>query len=154
MRQRFRAPWPRFVLAVTVTGFLAAAPAFPSGFQVMTQGARATGMGLAFAGIADDPSAIFYNPAGIAQGRILDAQIGDSIIVPSARFTAQGGATTRSASGVVPPFQAYLSAGVHDDLSLGVGVFTPYGLTVNWPDGRKQQVTGLEVDRYHRIAQQ
>ena len=47
MRQRFRAPWPRFVLAVTVTGFLAAAPAFPSGFQVQAQGAKAIGMGLA-----------------------------------------------------------------------------------------------------------
>ena len=52
MRQRLRAPWPRVVFAATVVGFLAAAPAFPSGFQVMTQGAKATGMGLAFTGIA------------------------------------------------------------------------------------------------------
>ena len=47
MRHRHRVPVPRALVAVAVLGFLAAVPAFPSGFQVMTQGARATGMGLA-----------------------------------------------------------------------------------------------------------
>jgi hypothetical protein len=49
---------------------------------------------------------------------------------------------------------SYLSSGDRRML-FGLAAETkPMSLTVNWPDGRKQQVTGLEVDRYHRIAQQ
>lgn len=33
-------------------------------FLTISQGARATSMGSAFVAIADDPSAIFWNPAG------------------------------------------------------------------------------------------
>src|SRR6202171_2353996 len=42
---------------------------FGSGFAIFEQGAKATAMGGAFAATADDPSAIFYNVAGIAQQR-------------------------------------------------------------------------------------
>ncbi|HWS72559.1 MAG TPA: transporter, partial [Thermoanaerobaculia bacterium] len=45
--------------------------AFGSGFSIFEQGAKATAMGGAFAATADDPSAIFYNIAGIAQQRQL-----------------------------------------------------------------------------------
>ena len=37
--------------------------------------ARATGMGNAFVGVADDPSAIFYNPAGLAKLRTWHASL-------------------------------------------------------------------------------
>ena len=36
-------------------------------FLTISQGARATAMGSAFVAVADDPSAIFWNPAGIAK---------------------------------------------------------------------------------------
>ncbi|KAB2846329.1 MAG: PorV/PorQ family protein [Melioribacteraceae bacterium] len=45
-------------------------------FLTISQGARATAMGSAFVAVADDPSAIFWNPAGIARlqqnGFVLD----------------------------------------------------------------------------------
>ncbi len=37
------------------------------GYDNLGNSARATGMGNAFVGLADDPSAIFYNPAGLSQ---------------------------------------------------------------------------------------
>src|ERR1051325_6949751 len=37
-----------------------------SGFSILELGGRAAGMGGAFTAVADDGSAIFYNPAGIA----------------------------------------------------------------------------------------
>lgn len=49
------------VLIVTISWFN-----LSYSYDNMGYGARATGMG-AFVGLADDPSAIFYNPAGIAQ---------------------------------------------------------------------------------------
>src|SRR5688500_16452476 len=45
---------------------LVSTPAFASGFQVTAQGARAMGMGLAYTAVADDASAIYYNPGGLA----------------------------------------------------------------------------------------
>ena len=99
------------------------------------QSARATAMGGAVTAIADDASAVFYNPAGIAQGRIFEAEIGDSLIVPSFTFTSPQGASTHNTVRLVPPFQVYESGGITDDLSIGIGVFTPYGLTLAWPPG-------------------
>jgi len=42
-------------------------------FLMISPGARAAGMGEAFVGLADDASAVYYNPAGLAyqQGREL-----------------------------------------------------------------------------------
>jgi len=37
-----------------------------SAFSIAEQGAKAPGMGTAFTSIADDGSAFYYNPAGIA----------------------------------------------------------------------------------------
>ena len=53
-RRRFRFHGISATLAVLA--LFAAAPAFPAGFQVMTQDAKAMGMGLAFTAVADDPS--------------------------------------------------------------------------------------------------
>jgi hypothetical protein len=44
-----------------------AAGASSSPYLKLPMGARATGMGEAFTGIADDDQAMFYNPAGLTQ---------------------------------------------------------------------------------------
>ena len=62
--RRFSRTW------ILVSAFiLAGGSAFGSGFSIFEQGAKATAMGGAFCATADDPSAIFYNVAGIAQQR-------------------------------------------------------------------------------------
>jgi len=120
---------------VTLAGALLvfARPARGAGIALDVQSGRGTGMAGAVTAMIDDSSSIFYNPAGIAQGKILDAQIGDSLIAPSYRYTSPGGVSTSNSFGVVPPFQAYEAGGITDDLSIGVGVFTPFGLTLTWP---------------------
>src|SRR2546425_9546827 len=59
----------RLWLLVVVAALLTSGAAFGSGFSLFEQGAKATAMGGAFAATADDPTAIFYNVAGIAQQR-------------------------------------------------------------------------------------
>src|ERR1051325_8974609 len=54
--------------------------AFAAGFSIFEQGAKATAMGGAFAATADDPSAIFYNVAGLAQQRHLTVLAGATAI--------------------------------------------------------------------------
>src|SRR4030042_1840291 len=44
-----------------------AATSFAAAFRLPEAGAKAMGMGFAFTAQADDPSAIYYNPAGLTQ---------------------------------------------------------------------------------------
>jgi long-chain fatty acid transport protein len=137
--QRFRVPLPRVFLAVAVLGFLICSPAYPSGFQVMTQGARATGMGLAFAGVADDPTAIFYNPAGIAFQEHFSAEAGFAVLgrFPS-DFTGanpypgvgQNGSIDDTQQFLVP--HVYVVAPLTAELNFGLGIDAPYGLGLRW----------------------
>jgi long-chain fatty acid transport protein len=126
----------RFV-AVATTAALAtlfARDASAAGFALDVQSGRGTGMASSTTAMIDDSSAIFYNPAGIAQGKQFDAQIGITPIAPSFNYTSPSGEKTSLPFSVVPPVNAYVSGGITDDLSIGVGLFTPYGLTIKWPD--------------------
>src|SRR5580704_5992850 len=60
---------------------------YGSAFSVSEVGVRATGMGTAFIAVADDGSALFYNPAGIAFQPGMKMQMDSSVIVGLFRFT-------------------------------------------------------------------
>ena len=89
----------RFTLALTLT-CITAVSAFGSGFLIPEQGAKASAMAGAFAATADDPSAIFFNPAGIAQQRHMAAYAGTTIINFTNQFTGDPGSATADFAGV------------------------------------------------------
>jgi len=130
----------RLWLSLAAAGLLAAAPAFPSGFQIMTQGPRATGMGLAFTAVADDPSAIFYNPAGIGFQDHFSVELGAGFITKlSGDFTGGNPFPGDGANGtqhkttfVTPNFYAVIP--LTEDFKLGLGAFSQYGLGFRWND--------------------
>jgi long-chain fatty acid transport protein len=126
---------------------LHASDAAAAGYALDVQSARATGMGTAVTGFIDDSSAIFYNPAGIARGKLLDAQAGVTLIAPSFNFTDAFGVKTLNDSTIVTPVNAYVSGGITDNLSLGVGVFTPFGNDLKWPDGwvGRRQISSISL---------
>ncbi|HEV8657154.1 MAG TPA: outer membrane protein transport protein [Thermoanaerobaculia bacterium] len=111
-----------------------------SGFSIFEQGAKATAMGGAFAATADDPSAIFYNVAGLAQQRRFTIFAGGTTINfanqfrgdPNDEFTS--GATGQYRRHTFVPPNAYVTIPVGNSLTFGVGVMTPYGLRTNWED--------------------
>jgi long-chain fatty acid transport protein len=112
--------------------------AFASGFALFEQGAKATAMGGAFAATADDPSAIFYNVAGIAQLRQTQVLAGGTLINFSNSFT--GSPNDPLTSGTkgqyrnhtfVPP-NAYVVIPFQNNVTFGIGVFSPFGLRTNW----------------------
>jgi long-chain fatty acid transport protein len=138
VRQRLRVPLPCVFFAVAVLGLLTSTTAYPSGFQVMTQGAKATGMGLAFAGVADDPSAIFYNPAGIGFQDHFAVMGGGAVLGrDSATFV---GANPYPGIGEVGKVQnqvfalpnLYMVLPLTADLKFGLGIDAPYGLGLRW----------------------
>src|SRR2546430_954101 len=127
-------------LLVSLAMLAVSGAAFGAGFGLFEQGAKATAMGGAFAATADDPSAIFYNVAGIAQQRHTTFLAGGTLINFSNEFTGDpNDAFTSGATGqykhhtFVPP-NAYVIVPVGTNLTLGVGVFAPFGLRTNWED--------------------
>jgi long-chain fatty acid transport protein len=130
----------RLSLPLVATVFLTTAAAFGSGFSIFEQGAKATAMGGAFAATADDPSAIYYNVAGIAQQRSAAFLIGGTAITFGNEFRGDPNDAFSSGSTgfyrehtFVPP-NAYLVLPFGSNLTFGVGVFTPYGLRTSWAD--------------------
>src|SRR3954471_16762968 len=98
--------------------------ALAAGFQLDVHGARATGMGGAVTALIDDPSAIYYNPAGLAGRKGLDVSVGVSLIMPFLNFTHSDGDVTGSAFVLSPPPNVHLAYGVTEDLAIGIGLFT------------------------------
>ena len=117
-----------------------ATSAFASGFLIPEQGAKASAMAGAFAATADDPSAIFYNPAGIAQQRELSVLAGTTLINFTNEFSGDpNSAVTAGASGEynrhtfnIPNMYAIVPFG--NNITVGVGVFAAFGLRTDWED--------------------
>lgn len=108
--------------------------ALGAGFKLDVHGARATGMGGAVTAFIDDPSAIYYNPAGIAGRKGVGIQVGDTLIIPMLSFThAADGDVTSSPLSVSPPPHGHVTFGITEDLAIGVGVFSPFGASGKWP---------------------
>src|SRR5581483_9185921 len=82
-----RSPLRTFRLLVLPLILTIASSAFGSGFALFEAGAKAVAMGGAFAATADDPSAIFYNVAGLAQQRRGEILFGGTVINFQNQFT-------------------------------------------------------------------
>lgn len=129
--------------------------AFASGFSIYEQGAKATALGGAFIAQANDPTAIFYNPAGITSLSGLQIGVGTTLIMP--QFGFQGPAYfdsklyTAAEDAVFPPTTIYLSYKVTDNLSAGFGFYTPFGLGSDWdPEWPGRQLsTSAEVQTFY-----
>jgi long-chain fatty acid transport protein len=116
-------------------GFLSSLPlpAGADGFGVYTNGARAAGMGGAWAARVMDPSAIFYNVAGMSQlegtqiygGAFVIVNFGNGVELFDGRDFDQEDKTF-----LVP--HLYLTHALSDKLAAGIGLFTPFGLGIEW----------------------
>jgi long-chain fatty acid transport protein len=148
----------RLVNQSTSTALVAAAVSlclagntFAAGTAVGVQSARATGMAASVTAMIDDGSAVYYNPAGIAQGKRVDVLFGDTLIIPKLKFTSATTGNTASTRGVVPPPHLFATAGLTDALSVGLGVFSPFGMVVRWPsdwEGRSLATSAILTTYY------
>ena len=113
-------------------------------FRILDQGTAASGQGTAFAAQADDASAVFYNPAGMTQLRGIQLSTGILAVGGHVAFENASGQQVRGnfdGTMVDPaPFHFYLTGhlpdlGVQwiDGLTLGIGLNTPFGLLINYP---------------------
>lgn len=128
----------KIIIIATATGVLCLLfplSAFAAGFAILQQGTAPMAQGNAFVAQADDPSAVFFNPAGINQLRGTQIYIGATAIAPRAEYKDGLGTKTRTESHIYLPPQFYLTHELTTDLAVGLGVFSPFGLGTKWDDG-------------------
>jgi len=110
-----------------------------NGFRLPDQDAFATGRGEAFVATADNPSAIFYNPAGITQlagdnfrggldGIYYKPSFQPAAGQPNSGYTYNG----LDNSAYLPQF-FYTHTARTVPFSFGLGVYAPFGGNMNWP---------------------
>jgi long-chain fatty acid transport protein len=140
----------RFIAGLTVIMLaLCGEEAWASGLSFDQQSAAAAGKANAFAGEANDPSAIFYNPAGITQLPGTQVMIGTAIVYLDSTFRSS---TTGESTQLQDqfPFLPHLYI-THrfknwdERLSIGLGVYTPFGLQVDWPDNWQGRFNSTNV---------
>jgi len=123
---------------------LSVAQLFSSGFTIYEQGARASALGGAQIAGVNNPSAIFYNPAGLAQLSGLQLSFGSTVINSSFAFSGPESVDswhyTRAKDGQFFPSHLYASYGINDWLVAGFGLYTPFGLGSKWGSAQEPWV--------------
>jgi long-chain fatty acid transport protein len=110
-----------------------------AGFSlIFEQGAKSMGMAGAFTATADDPSAMFYNPGGLAFLKEREFQAGVTLVTSggpeftgAAPFPGEGVVEKGESLAELPP-HFYWVQPVNDRWTFGFAVNTPFGLISEW----------------------
>jgi len=149
----------KHVLRWSMVGFFVFAlssQAFSAGFALIEQSVK--GLGTAFSGasaIAEDPSTVYFNPAGMTLLEGQQIQAAAHVIVPSAKFS--GTAATSPALGSIPISgndggqgglsavapNLYYTYNPGNGWVYGIGINAPFGMATEYDDGW--------VGRYHAL---
>ena len=124
------------ILLLLLILMLAASTAFASGFRLPEAGAKAMGMGFAFVAQADNPSAIYYNPAGITQLEGYNFTAGATYVQEyGAKFNGitplTGGQSEYERQKTLTyliPSMYFTSMSKETGIAWGIGFFVPFGL--------------------------
>jgi long-chain fatty acid transport protein len=128
--------------------------ALADGSRLPSQDALAVARGYAYTATADDPSAIYYNPAGLGQQLSGDVEAGASFISPSSSYSGPAGtASTKSQTFTLPYFYAAEPVAPVSGLVVGVGLYAPFGLSTEWPaDGPFRTIATSNTLTFIRTA--
>ncbi len=109
---------------------------YGGGFQINEHGARAMAMAGAFTGLANDPSALYFNPAGITQLKGFNLLAGTTLILPSASFRGPSPLIDeyKMEKQLFTPINFYAAYQINDDFYIGLSVNNPYGLGTKWEE--------------------
>jgi long-chain fatty acid transport protein len=153
-------------LPVLLVLLFTASTSFAAGFRLPEAGAKAMGMGFAFTAQADDPSAIYFNPAGLTQLKGQNIMVGvtyvrenggefngltpvdNNVPLTSGGFTNQKSETQKSLNFIIP--NAYYTRTTNSgNVSYGIGIFAPFGLGQEYNDKNtsifRNQITKIDL---------
>jgi len=104
-----------------------------AGFALVQQGTAAMAQGNAFVAEAHDPSAIYYNPAGLNQLTRPEFYTCTVINYPNREFFGTGDYWSETSPRFYDSGAFYLAVPFNPRVAVGLGFFAPFGLGSNWP---------------------
>ncbi|MGS2761696.1 OmpP1/FadL family transporter [Sinomicrobium sp. M5D2P9] len=110
--------------------------AYAGGYRVALQGQKQLAMGHTGVAVINSAESVFFNPGGLT---FLDKKItisaGISPIFSNIHFqNSEFGWSTKADNPIATPFNVYAAYKVNDWMSAGIGVYTPYGSGVEYPE--------------------
>lgn len=132
-----------FVVFITVT----VSNLFAGGFQINEHSARAMAMGGAFTAIANDPSAIYFNGAGLTQMRGTNFLFGTTLIAPVSTFRGVSPDITQydMKKQYFFPSHFWVSHSFNENFAAGIGFTSPFGLGTQWDDNWVGKYLAIET---------
>ncbi len=114
-----------------------------NGLNLNGIGSKAIAMGGAFVGLADDGSAVFWNPAGLTQLQQTTIYFFETNLIPSGSYKFDLAKVDAKTMGAVYPSAslAYLKP-VNDRMVLGLAVYVPAGTGAKWNGEDLKNLTG------------
>lgn len=106
------------------------------GFQVNLQGTKQTGMGHLGTSFYLGASSTYFNPAmmGLDTAKF-NVELGVNIIKSSVQFrNSNTGISENTDNPAGTPFYVYATYKINEKLAAGLGVYTPFGSSVEWGD--------------------
>jgi long-chain fatty acid transport protein len=126
---------------------------FGAGFALFETGTRSFAMAGAFVAVADDPSAMFWNPAGLAfqDDKGTQVMMGAILIAPQQTFygeppyPGEGYSTEQKDQIFFPPHFQFVTP-LGERTTFGFAVQIPFGLGTYWDDDHAGRFLSKRVD--------
>jgi long-chain fatty acid transport protein len=136
-------------LILLVSVILITASLWAGGWNNTLMGCRAFAIGGAFVAVANDPSAIFHNPAGLVyQKGVFNLSIDGFYISPHHEYVTTDGDRIESRYKTSLP-QFFLTFRANERLTFGLGFYVPYaGGGVDWKESVAAQPFKLTMGVY------
>jgi len=117
------------------------------GSRTPNQDPDAIARGNAFVATADNPSALYYNPAGITQlqGHNVEAGALFYLDIFADYETPSGQRVKNDRSVVTIPHLDYTFTPKDLPFSFGLGFYAPFGLEMEWPENAPFRTSGIEA---------
>lgn len=131
---------------ISVLSLILTTGIFSNGLSLNGIGSRASAMGTAYVGLSDDWSAVFFNPAGLAQIEDTNISLFITNIMPSGTYNFElAGMTLADAesigssypSGAFSYFRPF-----SDKITAGISVYVPAGAGAEWDGTDLAMLTG------------
>jgi long-chain fatty acid transport protein len=134
-----------FSAALFLGGAAGPGPVFGLGIALPDQDAFATARGNAFVATANDPAAVFYNPAGISQLEGANVSLGSYGLVYNDRYSGPGGSVNSKTQWSAAPQMFSTFSLPKCNLTFGFGTYSPFGLRMEWPNNAPFVPYGLQT---------
>lgn len=137
--------WKFLPVVIFAAAAILSSIAYGGGMALSGVGAKAIGMGGAFRGLADDWSASYWNPAGLAQFDKSELGFNLSVLSPRPEFAPDityggydvgylNGATRypKDKDNLVPNLSGFIRFPAPKEFTAGLAIFVPYALGSEW----------------------